>query len=90
MEKYKNWSDVRIVRRHETLAKRTSNLVALICDNGFGSYTPNQMRLTMTTNKMFNKYLLLVDEMSDLRSEANLRYGPGLITMRQLTYRRTL
>ncbi len=86
LPKYENWTDARIVKRHETLSIRVSRVVDALIEAGFGDLKPNDMRKD-TNNPLFRKYLKLVDEMSDLRSEAQLRYGPGFMNMRQLIWR---
>jgi hypothetical protein len=85
MDKYEKWTDTRIVKRYETLSIRVSKVVEDLVNAGLGDLKPNDMR--KLTHPLCDKYLKLVDEMSDLRSEAQMRFGPGFINIKQLIWR---
>jgi hypothetical protein len=80
-------TDTALVRRHEALSRRISKLVDKLCDEGFGTYKFTDLRALPTKPKFVETYLALVDESVELRYEAERRYGPGMLTMRQLLYR---
>lgn len=80
-------TDKSLVKRHEALELRISKLVSTLCDNGFGHLKHSELRQLANPPKFVTKYIQLVDESVSLRMEAELRYGPGLITVRQLIYK---
>jgi hypothetical protein len=84
LAQYTTWTNGRIKRRHKTLQAQTLKLVSALCDAGFGALKPNEMRVRRAESPLFDKYLTKCDEMSDLRSEAQMRYGPGFLYMEQL------
>jgi hypothetical protein len=79
-------TDHALVRRHEALEKRISKLIDKLCDNGFGTYKFADLRAIQDKPKFVETYLQLVDESVTLRYEAERRYGPGMITIRQLLW----
>ena len=80
-------TDHALVRRHEALSNQISKLVSKLCDSGFGTYKFSDLVELENKPKYIETYISLVKESSDLRSEANQRYGPGLITVRQLIWK---
>ena len=87
MKNINEMSNPAIVKRHEALGNRISKLIPKICDNGFGGLKFNELVCLENKPKYIVNYINLVNESSLLRYEAEMRYGPGLITIRQLIYK---
>lgn len=73
-----------LVARYEAVHKSASKLVDWFCKNGLGHMKPSDMRSMQDKPKRVEIYLDLLDEASDLKAEAQRRYGPGLIFVRDL------
>jgi len=73
-----------LVRRYENLQNQSSKLVDWFCSNNMGHLRPSDMRsLKNPCNKVI-KYLKILDELSNLKEEAERRYGPELKLVRSL------
>lgn len=73
-----------LVARYEAVRKSANKLVGWFCKNGLGHMKPSDMRSMQDKPKQVSTYLDLLDEASDLKAEAQKRYGPGLIFVRDL------
>jgi hypothetical protein len=73
-----------LVARYEAVHKSANKLVDWFVKNGMGHMKPSDMRLMSDKPKRVSIYLDLLSEASDLKAEAQKRYGPGLIFVRDL------
>ena len=73
-----------LVARYEAVHKSANKLVDWFCKNGLGHMKPSDMRSMQNKPKQVSIYLDLLDEASDLKAEAQKRYGPGLIFVMDL------
>ena len=73
-----------LVRKYEKLRKQSYKLVDWFCSNNMGHLRPSDLRTIKEPCAKVIKYLKILDELSELRIEAKLRYGPGLINIRRL------
>lgn len=77
-------TNTQLVRRYESLQKQTSKLTDWFCNNGMGDLRPSDMRNLENPCGKVLKYLKILDEISTLKSEAERRYGPDLVSVRGL------
>lgn len=73
-----------LVSLHEKKAKSISRLVDWFVKNGLGHMRPSDMRLMPNPPKQVLIYLGALDELKELKSEAQKRHGPGFIFMNDL------
>ncbi len=73
-----------IVKAYAANSKRQSKINKKLIDDGHGSVRFSDMRQDPSLHPLIPKYLELVDAAQDLRTEADMRYGPGLIGMDSL------
>lgn len=81
-------TDTALVRRHEKLGEMISKLNSKLCDSGFGDYKFSDLVALENKPKFVQRYIELVNESSELRTEAELRYGPDFIMVQQLIWRK--
>lgn len=86
MKAIKDLTKGQLVSRFELLQKRMSKLTDEFIESNLGHLRPSDMRLRPEC-KLSCKYVKLLDEAQTLRIEAELRYGPGLLTVSQLKRR---
>lgn len=73
-----------LVKKYESLQKQASKLTNWFCDNGMGDLRPSDMRDLKNPCEEVVKYLKILDELFSLKSEAERRYGPELVSVRSL------
>ena len=74
-----------LVRRYKALQARMSKLTDKFIDAGLGNLRPSDMR-ERPACKLSSKYVALLDECSQIRLEAQARYGPDLFLIEQLNW----
>jgi hypothetical protein len=77
-----------LVRRYEAIEKKISALNGHLIVEGLGGMTPAGIRRMENKSKTVVEFLKLLDEAQDIIAEAKRRYGPDLITVRQLVWKK--
>lgn len=84
MKSIKQMTNSELVRKFKALQKQSNKLVDKFINAGLGSLRLSDMRQRINKCPLSNKQIKLFDEMSDIRNEAELRYGPGFMFIDQL------
>lgn len=84
----KPMTDTALVRRYEALDERMSKLIDRLIAAGHGALRFEQLReKAHAGDALCAKYVSMGDEKATLRAEAERRYGPGLMMVRQLVWK---
>lgn len=67
-----------LVKKYKALQKQATKLVDWFCGNNMGHLRLSDMRVLDNPCSKVIKYLKILDEMDDLKDEAQRRYGPDL------------
>lgn len=81
-------TDKQLVNKYRKLHNKISKYQDKLIAQGFGSEQPLVLRGIANKPKIVEDYLNLVDESIELRFEAERRYGPGLIIVDQLCWKK--
>lgn len=73
-----------LVKKYEKLQKQSSKLVDWFCSNKMGHLRPSDMRNIKKPCVKVTTYLKILDELSELKNEAERRYGRELRSIRSL------
>lgn len=73
-----------LVKKYESVQAKSSKLVDWFCLNGMGNLKPSDMRMMSEKPKQVIQYLELLNLLSELKLEAQRRYGPDFNTIRDL------
>lgn len=73
-----------LVKKYEKLQKQSSKLVDWFCSNNMGHLRSSDMRNIKEPCIKVVEYLKILDELSELKNEAERRYGPELRSVRSL------
>lgn len=73
-----------LVKKYEFAQAKSSKLVDWFCLNGMGNLKPSDMRAMNEKPKQVIQYLELLSLMSELKLEAQRRYGSDFNTIRDL------
>lgn len=76
-----------LVREHQRLNVRWDKILNRLIAAGLGDKRPIELRAMAEPPKVVRDWIVCMDAMHDLRSEADRRYGPGLVTVSQLTWK---
>lgn len=88
MKNLENLSNHEIVREYKKLNKKISKLTNFFCENNLGHLTPSNMRDLCNKSKEVLLFLDYLDQSHDLKNEAKRRYGPSLIFIEELVYKK--
>lgn len=74
----------KLVKRYNKVKANVDKLVDWFCDNEMGHLKPSDMRAMVKKPKQVTQYISFLDELSDLKGEAQSRYGSDLIFVTDL------
>jgi hypothetical protein len=74
-----------IKRHYQKLSEKSSKLVDKLIEAGFGSVKSSEMRERRSEHPLFEAYVSNLDQMGELKAEAERRYGPGLASVSHLS-----
>jgi hypothetical protein len=74
-----------IKRHYQKLSEKSSKLVDRLIEAGFGSVKSSEMRERRSEHPLFEAYVSNLDQMGELKAEAERRYGPGLASVSHLS-----
>ena len=77
-------TNAQIVKEHARHMERQSEVATRMIDDGFGSLRPSDMRKDPDCHPLARETLASFDRCRALGIEANMRYGPGLVGVRDL------
>lgn len=80
-------TDRALVTEYQRTHARIDKLETKIIDAGLGHLRPSDMRVMTDPPKSIRDLMALAARAIELRFEAERRYGPGMITVDQLTWR---
>lgn len=77
-------TNVQIARESDRILEREGEISKTLIEAGLGHIRPSDERADPDIHPIVPLHLALMDRQRALRIEAELRYGPGLITTSQL------
>ena len=74
-----------LVKKYEKLQKKALKLTDWFCNNKMGDLKVSDMRNMSVPHPNILEYLDILDILSELKNEAERRYGPGFRTVWSLS-----
>ena len=88
---FRSLTDKALVREYHRTNAKIDKLLTKLVEQGLGDVRPSDMMrgrdTTYANNKTVREYLALTNYASEIRYNAETRYGPGLITVDQLCWK---